>query len=157
VTSDSADNDVQWEEYWGVGPADEAEVSRTEDQLGVRLPRDFRATLLAHQGMAPVPSLIEVFPGRPLVDFGPLLHCREGEPGCITQEMKLLGRGGYPRRLIIISTSTGGQSHFALHYADADSAPSVVFVRPELGYDNPKCIVHVALTWAELLSRLADE
>ncbi|MGE3630416.1 MAG: SMI1/KNR4 family protein [Sandaracinaceae bacterium] len=146
---------VDWEDYWRVGPATSDEIARVESTLGRLFPQDVREALRDHQGMAPVPAMLEVFPERPRVDFGPLFHCREGSSGNLLARVELLRRRGYPATLVPISMSSGGQSHFALDYSH--DAPRIAFVRPELGYDSDRCVVPVADSLTELLARLEPE
>lgn len=143
---------VEWEEYWQVGPASDADIDRVEGEIGHTLPVAVRTELKAHQGMAPVPSLVDLRDGLPKIDFGPLFHCVNGRNGYIPLVLENLRAGGYPERLVPISMSSGGQPHFALDYGRGDGSPSVVYVQPEVGYQDEALCVAVADSWEELLT-----
>ena len=151
--------ELEWSEYTRVGPASDEDLQRVEEATGRRFPTDFRPVLMEHQGQMPVPKFVRN-PENPQrqINFGALMHCSEAkEVDYIPRVLSLYRRGGYPEWLLPLSTSGGAQTHFAFDFRGSAEAPSIVVVRPELGYESERCVLTIATSFTALVTLFEPE
>jgi len=139
----------------GSPPPSEADVTAVERRLGVGLPPDYRAFLLAHDGGEPDPAWFLEPPTLPAA----AADWVESFAGCgeLASDAEYYRRAlGLPPEFLPVGTLGGGGGTLLLRVAGPRRGGVVGWWAKDTGYPGG-AVGELAETWADFLTSLRDE
>ncbi len=151
---------VIWEPYLtGVELPTREEIVIYEEEIGKKLPNDYKETLLKYQGQITVVNGIRVGSKNKTV-FGPLLFLGETKDAdeayySIKNEIKFIKEEIEVEGLIPFASDTSS-GIFCFDYRNTNSDPKVVFIDSEFDLEDLGGGLPVADSFTDLLNKLED-
>jgi cell wall assembly regulator SMI1 len=146
---------VTWERYvWDLPrPAANHEVESLEREWGVKLPADYKTVAMEHQGMTPIPYVIDVGTGDAVVCELLTLSRDEKRPNHSMSHTYRLIKPLVPAGIYPFA-GTGNGDFICFDYRASPESPSVVFYFAEL--TGEEAVYPIAESFTDFLSRLHD-